>query len=234
MNRLHELAHQVGEWFSDHDNWVGPTGVPHLAVEHLELSALSLLVAIVVAFPLAVVLGHIGKGGAIVGQVANVGRAVPTLAVLIILLIAGPPFGFSRVSAVTAFALFAIPPIFTNVYVGIRSVSADVVEAARGMGMTGWQIATKVEIPAAVGMIVNGIQQAATQVIATVSIAAIATFGGLGRIVTLGYANQHTAQVVAGALIIAALALVTEVLFDVIRAVADPVRRAQRRVDKSR
>ena len=115
----------------------GPAASRRSFVEHLGLTAASLGLACLVALPLAVWLGHIGRGGVLAVQVANIGRAVPTLAILVILVLAPrPPFGLSVTSALVAFTLFAIPPILTNTYVGMREVDRGAVEAARGMGMT--------------------------------------------------------------------------------------------------
>lgn len=203
-------------WFLDPGNWQGTRGVPRLLLEHLRLSVVSLLLACLLALPLAVWLGHVGRGGVLAVQVSNVGRAVPTLAVLVVLVVAGPPFGFSLLTAFTAFTLFAVPPIVTNTYVGVREVDAAVVDAARGMGMSGWQVLRQVELPLAMPLILNGIRLAAVQVVATVSIAAIAGFGGLGRIVTRGFAGRDVGEIVAGAVLVAGLALLTELAFELL------------------
>ena len=132
-------------------------------------------------------------------QIGNIGRAVPTLAILVILVLAPrPPFGLSVTSALVAFTLFAIPPIITNTYVGMREVDRGAVEAARGMGMTAWQVLSRVELPLATPLLMTGVRLAAVQLVATVAIAAIAAFGGLGRIVTRGYANRDVGELVAG------------------------------------
>ncbi|MFP5347251.1 MAG: ABC transporter permease [Actinomycetes bacterium] len=215
-------------WLTDGANWSGPVGVPTLLVEHLRLTVVSLLVACLVGLPVAVWLGHVGRGGVLAVQVSNVGRAVPVLAVLVLLVVAGPPFGFSDVTAVTAFTLFAVPPIVTNAYVGMREVDRGAVDAARGMGMTSWQVLRRVELPLAAPLILGGVRLAAVQLVATVSIAAIAAFGGLGRIVTRGFANQDVGEVIAGAFLIAVLALATELGFELLASRVDPGRRVRR------
>lgn len=217
-------------WLTDPANWRGPTGVPALFVEHMGLTAASLGIACLVALPLAVWLGHLGRGGVLAIQVGNIGRAVPTLAVLVILVLApSPPFGLSITSALLAFTLFAVPPIITNAYVGMREVDRGAVEAARGMGMTAWQVLTRVELPLATPLLMNGVRLAAVQLVATVAIAAIAAFGGLGRIVTRGYANRDIGELVAGAFVIALLALVIELAMSVLTSRVDPAQRAIRR-----
>ena len=215
-------------WLTDGANWSGPVGVPTLLAEHLRLTVVSLLVACLVGLPVTVWLGHLGRGGVLAVQVSNMGRAVPVLAVLVLLVVAGPPFGFSDVTAVTAFTLFAVPPIVTNAYVGMREVDRGAVDAARGMGMTGWQVLRRVELPLAAPLILGGVRLAAVQLVATVSIAAIAAFGGLGRIVTRGFANQDVGEVVAGAFLIAVLALSTELVFELLAGRVDPGRRVRR------
>ena len=215
-------------WFADPANYRGPLGVPTLLVQHLGLTAAALGLACLVGLPLAVWLGHTGRGGVLAIQVSNIGRAVPTLAILVILVLSPPPFGRSTFSAVLAFTLFALPPIITNTYVGMRDVDRGAVDAAVGMGMSGWQVLSRVELPLAVPLVMNGVRLAATQLVATVSIAAIAAFGGLGRIVTRGFANQDVGQLVAGAVLIAALALLVDGVFAVLVDRIDPRRRARR------
>lgn len=217
-------------WFTDPAHWRGPVGVPALLVEHLGLSAAALGLACLVGLPLAVWLGHIGRGGVLAVQVTNVGRAVPTLAVLVLLVLApSPPFGRTTTSAVLAFTLFALPPVITNTYVGMREVDRDAVDAARGMGMGGWQVLRRVELPLAAPLLLTGVRIAAVQVVATVSIAAIAAFGGLGRIVTRGFANRDVGELVAGALLIALVALAVEVVLGWVTGRVDPRQRALRR-----
>lgn len=215
-------------WLVDPAHWRGPTGVPTLLVDHFGLSAASLGLACLLGLPLSVWLGHTGRGGVLAIQLSNVGRAVPTLALLVVLVIADEPFGLNTTSALVAFTAFAIPPIVTNTYVGMRDVDRFAVEAARGMGMTGGQVLWRVELPLATPLLMTGVRLAAVQLFATVSIAAIAAFGGLGRIVTGGVANRDVGQVVAGALLIAALSLVVEVVFEVLGRRVDPRARIER------
>lgn len=219
---------QTLAWFTDGENWTGSAGVPTLFVEHLGLTAASLAFACLIGLPLALWLGHTGRGGVLAIQVSNIGRAVPTLAILIILVLAPPPFGLGILSALVAFTLFAVPPILTNGYVGMREVDREAIDAARGMGMTGWQVLAKVELPLATPLLMNGVRLAAVQLVATVALAAIAAFGGLGRIVTRGFANQDVGELVAGAALIAVLALVMELAFALLSSRVDPRSRALR------
>jgi osmoprotectant transport system permease protein len=214
-------------WLSDGANWVGPDGAGGLLADHLRLSAISLLVAAVLVVPLGLWLGHLGRGGAVALNIGNVGRAVPTLAVLVLLALAPPPFGNDDLSVVTSLVLFAVPPVLTNTYVGVREVDRAAVDAARGMGMSGWQVLRTVELPLAAPLVVQGLRLAGVQVIATATIAALAGGGGLGRLITEGFNRQDQPQLIAGAVLVAALALVVEGLFELLqRAVRPPSARA--------
>ncbi|MGH8824141.1 MAG: ABC transporter permease [Jiangellaceae bacterium] len=214
-------------WLADGENWRGPDGVPTRLLEHVELTVASVVIACLIAIPLALWLGHIGKGGTLAINVSNVGRAVPTFAVLVLLFLT--PLGLSVWSTIIALILFAIPPILTNTYVGMREVDRDAVDAARGMGMDGMQLLRKVELPLAAPLLLNGVRLAAVQVVATATIAALVAAGGLGRIITSGFGRQDYPQMVAGAMLVAALALVVEGLMEWLQRGLDPMRRARRR-----
>ncbi len=218
----------VVAWFSDASHWRGNEGVPARLVEHVGLTAAALGIACAMALPLALWLGHLGRGGTLAINVSNVGRAVPTFAVLVLLTLAPAPFGLSVTSIVTALVLFGIPPIVTNTYVGMREVDRGVVEAARGMGMSGWQLLRRVELPLATPLLLNGVRLAAVQIVATATIAALVAGGGLGRIVTSGFARQDQPELLAGALLVALLALAVELLFAGLQRLAAPDRGARR------
>ncbi|MBN6547696.1 ABC transporter permease, partial [Actinacidiphila bryophytorum] len=191
------------DWLTTGANWSGQEGVVHRLGEHLYFSGVSLAIAMALALPPALLLGHHGRGGALAVNVSNAGRAVPTFAVLtLLLLLIGSD---SDWPVIIALVLFAVPPLVTNAYVGVREADPDVVEAARGMGMTGRQLLLRIELPLAFPLIWTGVRSAAVQVIATATLAALAGFGGLGRIITAGFNRQITAQVVAGAVLVAVL-----------------------------
>lgn len=199
-------------WLSTGSHWSGGDGVWHRLAEHLYLTVVCLAISCAIALPIAILLGHTGRGGALAVNISNAGRAVPTFAVLVLLTLS--PLGmYGSWPTVIALVLFAIPPLLTNAYVGMREVDRDVVEAARGMGMSGRQVIGRVELPLALPMVMTGVRSAAVQVVATVSIAAMVGGGGLGRIITAGFRLTYTAQVVAGALLVAVLALLVEGLF---------------------
>lgn len=217
---------QAVAWLTDPANWQGAAGIPTRTWEHVWISALSVLIASAVALPVAVVLGHMGRGGGLASAVANVGRAVPTLAVLVILVLSPAPFGSANVvtNTVVALVLFAIPPILTNAYAGVRSVDHDTVEAARGMGLTPSQVLFRVELPLAVPLVVAGLRIASAQVIATATIAAIIAGPGLGRFITTGLGRQDTGQFVGGAILVAALAVLVELGFQLLQRRLSPAR----------
>jgi osmoprotectant transport system permease protein len=198
-------------WFTDPGNWTGPGGVLVRTAEHVGLTAASVGLACLIAIPLGLWLGHTGRGGTLAINVSNIGRAVPTFAVLVILALG--PLGLSIWSTLVALVLFAVPPILTNVYVGVREVDPDARAAAVGMGMSGTQVLQRVELPLATPLVMVGVRVATIQVIATATIAALVAGPGLGRIITAGFGRQDQVQIVAGALLVAALALVTELGF---------------------
>ncbi|MFK4107452.1 ABC transporter permease [Streptomyces sp. NPDC002176] len=203
------------DWLADPAHWSGDDGVWHRLLQHLLLTVVCLIVSCLIALPVALVLGHLGKGGALAVNISNVGRAVPTFAVLVLLLLT-PVGKWGEGPTVVALVLFAVPPLLTNAYVGMREVDRGVVRAARGMGMTGRQTLTRVEVPLALPMILNGVRIAAVQLVATATIAALAGGGGLGRIITAGFNLASTPQVVAGAILVALFALLVEGVFEVV------------------
>lgn len=201
-------------WLTDPAHWSGAEGVWRRLLQHLVLTVVCLVVSCLIALPVALVLGHLGKGGALAVNISNVGRAVPTFAVLVLLLLT--PIGkWGEGPTVVALVLFAVPPLLTNAYVGMREVDRSTVQAARGMGMTGRQVMFHVELPLSLPMILTGVRIAAVQLVATATIAALAGGGGLGRIITAGFNLASTPQVVAGAVLVAVFALIVEGVFEV-------------------
>ncbi|MDX6196912.1 MAG: osmoprotectant transport system permease protein [Actinomycetota bacterium] len=196
-------------WLTDGAHWQGVDGVPHRLVEHLAISGLAVGVAALIALPIAVTLGHLARGGSLAVNLSNASRAVPTFGLLI--LFAVTPIGFGNRAAVVALTLFAIPPLLTNAYIGVRDVDREVREAASGMGMTGGQLLRRVELPLALPLIAAGLRTAAVQVVATATLAAYVGGGGLGRFIADGFGQADPAMTTAGGVLVAALALVVEV-----------------------
>ncbi|WP_055566578.1 ABC transporter permease [Streptomyces atriruber] len=201
-------------WLTDSAHWAGDDGIWHRLTQHLVLTVVCLLLSCLIALPIALVLGHLGRGGTLAVNISNVGRAVPTFAVLVLLLLT--PLGtWGEGPTVVALVLFAVPPLLTNAYVGMRGVDRSIVQAARGMGMTGRQMLWRVELPLALPLVLSGVRIAAVQLVATATIAALAGGGGLGRIITAGFNLASTPQVVAGAVLVAVFALLVEGVFEV-------------------
>ncbi len=218
MNALGEAL----VWLNDPLNWQGPGGVRARLLEHLAISALAVLLGALVALPVACWLGHRGRGGGVTVLLTNLSRAVPVLALLTIFAVTN--VGFGNGPTVLALAIFAVPPLLANAYVGIRGVDRDVVEAARGVGMSEGSILRRVEIPLALPLIAAGVRTAAVQVVATATIAALVGGGGLGNVINLGFGVQDQAQILGGAIVVAVLAVLTEVLLAAVQWAVTPGR----------
>jgi osmoprotectant transport system permease protein len=205
----------VARWLSDPANWQGSHGIPVRVLEHIELSGVSVIAALVIAMPIALYLGHTGRGGFVAINVANIGRALPSLALLAFGLVIAISLGLGLGFWPTVFALvpLAIPPILTNSYVSVREVDRDIVDAARGMGLSEGQILRSIEIPLGLPLMLAGIRTAAVNVVATATLGALVAGGALGRFIVDGLALQEYDQLMAGALLVALLAIVTEVSF---------------------
>jgi osmoprotectant transport system permease protein len=216
---------QVLDWFSDPANWQGPAGVPTRLGEHLILSAIPLLIAAAIALPAAMFVGHTRRYEVAIVTVANIGRAIPSYALLVIMVILT---GLGDQPIIVALTLLAIPPMLTNGYVGVQSVDADTIEAARGMGMRERNVLFGIELPLGAPLIIAGLRIAALQVVATATLAALVAGGGLGRIVVDGLAVRDFPQVFSGALLVAVLAGLTEGAFTLLQRWATPRHGARR------
>ena len=221
---------QAFEWLSDPVNWSWSEGgeIPHRIVQHLAYSGVAVALACLIAVPAGMLIGHTRRAEFVAVSVANLGRAIPSFAILSIvyqLMLSAPAtqsIAFGPGPIVVAMFLLSVPPILTNTYVGIQQVDPDTVEAARGMGLTGRQIVRRLELPLAAPLILTGIRTAAVQVIATVTLAALIAGGGLGRPIVDGLATQDPGQYVGGAILVSALAVVAEVVFGGIARLAAP------------
>lgn len=216
-----EFLAEVGAWFTDAANWSGSDGVPVRIGEHLVLAGIPLVLAVALALPVGLYIGHTGRLSGLAINVSNIGRAIPTLAILVIawLLLSRPlvELGLRREAAeiTTAISMvaLALPPIVTNTYVGLSEVDRDLVEAGRGMGMTGRQVLLGVELPVALPVVMTGLRTAAVQVVATATLGAVLGTGGLGRYLIDGIAQRRYEEMFAGAVLVALLAIGTELLF---------------------
>ena len=213
-------------------NWKGDEGIWHLLVQQLLLSFTALAIAMVIGLTIALWLGHLGRAGFLTVNLTNVGRAVPTFALLAILVSLDHPgtaefgpYGRAGLATLIALALFALPPIYTNAYVAVREVSAPIKESATGMGMTGSQRFWRVELPLALPLIVSGLRLALVQVWATATIAALVAGPGLGNLITQGFYRTDYPKGIAAAFVVAVVALVLEVGSALLERAVDPNRK---------
>ncbi|TDT32582.1 ABC transporter permease [Naumannella halotolerans] len=193
------------------ENWslANSAGFPQRILEHLAYTGLALALAFAIAFPLGLWIGHTGRGAFLAINIGNAGRALPTLGVLMLALAL---VGIGLLPVTIALVVLAIPPILASTYAGIRAVPPTVVDAARGIGMTEPQIALRTELPIAAPIVIGGVRNAALQVISTATIAAYVGLGGLGRFLFDGLALRDYSRVVAGAVVLAVLAVVIDLL----------------------
>jgi osmoprotectant transport system permease protein len=214
-----ELLSDVLAFLSDGQHWLGSRGIFIRLWEHVYISVGSTAVAAALAVPPAMLLAHGRRGAFIANALVNVGRAVPSFGIVVLAAPITLRFGLGLASWPTFLALLALalPPIFTNTYTGIAGVDPSVVDAARGMGMTERDILLRIELPNAAPVVLAGIRIAFVQVIATATIGAVLTFGGLGRFIIDGFAKGAAgeAEVLVGALLVALLALGAERAFTV-------------------
>ncbi|MEX0426692.1 ABC transporter permease [Nocardioides sp. DS6] len=198
-------------------HWTGDGGLLDLLGQQLLLTVTALLLALVLGLPLALWLGHLGRGGWLATNISGIGRAVPVFALLALLVTASwpgvrtaGPYGRAGLATLIALALFALPPIITNAYVAVREVPAHLQDAAAGMGMTGSQRFWRVELPLALPLVLSGVRLALVQVWATATIAALVAGPGLGRVITDGFARTQYGEGLAGAVVVALVAIVLE------------------------
>ena len=214
-------------------SWTADGGLLQRLLEQLLVTGTALVLAVAVALPLALWLGHLGRGGFLVINISGIGRAVPTFALLAILVRADwpgtvtfGPYGRAGLATLLALTVFALPPLITNAYTGVREVPGDVLHAADGMGMSGWQRFRRVELPLALPLVLSGVRLALVQIWATATIAALVAGPGVGRIITDGFATRQVSQGIGAALVVAAVALLLELAAGAVQRAVDPVRRA--------
>jgi osmoprotectant transport system permease protein len=226
---------ELVDWFADPNHWEGSFGIPVRLLEHIIMSVVSVGVAALIALPVAMYIGHTRRLEFLVVSVANVGRAIPSFGLLFLSVLAfgtgldSPPA--LRPPVLIALTLLAIPPILTNTYVGIQNVDADTLESARGMGMTEGQVLARLELPLAAPLIMAGLRTAAVQVVATATLAAVVGGGGLGRFILDGFATGDDPQIVAGALLVGLLAVVTESGLSLLQRAVTPRAMSRRRLE---
>lgn len=237
---------EIVAFFLDPANWTGPRGIPARLIEHLVIAGIAIVTATIIALPVGLYIGHTAKGANIAINLANIGRAVPSYAILVMVLPLSlalaptlgysPELGLNFVPIFLAMTLLAIPPILVNAYAGLRSVDRDLIEAGRGMGLREGQILRGIELPIASPVIVGGFRTATLQVIATATIGAILAGGGLGRFIIDGLSQglSGRASIYAGAILVTLLAVGVDMLLALVqrrltpRALRDPARTGRR------
>lgn len=215
------LIEQMATWLSDPANWSGAAGIPTRLVEHLVVSSAALALAVAIALPIGLLVGHTRRGASLAVNLANIGRALPTLALITIVLpvtsAIDPQLGFKLYPTIIALVVLGIPPILVNTYVGISGVDPELVESARGMGLRERQILGRAEIPVALPILAAGIRSAATQIVATATLGAIFGGVGLGRYLVEGIAQNDNGKIFGGVTLVAVLCLATEGVFAIVQ-----------------
>jgi osmoprotectant transport system permease protein len=233
MSLLAGVVVDTGRWLTDGAHWRGGDGIPARIVEHLGISAAVILIALAVALPLGLWLGHRGRGATAVVAVANVARAIPSFGLIVLGVVA---FGISVRPVIVALVVLAVPPILVNTSTAVREVDADLKEAARGQGLSEVQLLRRVEVPSSLPLIMAGIRTSAVLVVATATLAAVVPgVGGLGPYIVDGIGQQDLPKAVGGAVLVALLAALTEGGLAVVQRLVTPAglrpapRRARRR-----
>lgn len=208
----------VWEFLTTADNWRGARGIWTLTRAHLHISAVASLLALVIAVPPAVWLAHHRRAPVLSVAVANIGRAIPSFAIIALVFPVSIQLGLGLGFWPTCVALVAlgIPPLFVNTYAGVAGTSREAVEAARGIGMTEGQLLRKVELPTAMPLIIAGFRISAVQIVATATLGALVGYRCLGTLILEGLAQPTAARdrLLTGAVLVAALAMTVDFLID--------------------
>ena len=221
-------------WITDPATWQGETGIPFRLLEHIGISAVSVLTATLIALPIGLWIGHTGRWANLAINIANIGRALPSYAVIVVILpfslAFSPEYGLDLIPTFIAMVLLAIPPILVNAYAGLREVDRDLLEAGRGMGLHESQVLRTLELPLASPVIIGGFRTAVLNVIATATIGAVVGFGGLGRYILDGRLKgvAGLGELIGGAILVSALAIGVDLLLALVQ------RTAAHRADRTR
>jgi osmoprotectant transport system permease protein len=226
MGVLSDFWNYITTW----SNWTGAHGIFALLVAHIRVSIFATLAAALLALPPAVALGHKRRGGFAANSIVNIGRAIPSLAIIAFCTtISAIGFGFR--ATLVALIVLAIPPMFTNAFTGVRDVDRNIVEAASGMGMTSTEVLTRVEVPTSLPLLITGVRISALQVVATATLGALVGFECLGSLILQGLAEPNNGKLLTGAVLVAVLALLTDGFFVIVQRLLTPwLHRRVRRV----
>lgn len=206
------------EYLADSSNWSGTEGIWSRIVQHFWYTGVALGFSVLIALPVGLRIGHTRRGAFLAINLGNAARALPSLGLLMLAVLLTDQIGFLPV--LIALVALGIPPILASTYAGLSGVDAATIDAARGMGMTGREILTKVEIPIGLPLIISGIRSATLQIVSTATIAALVSLGGLGRYVVDGLKLRDFPQMFTGALLVALLAIALDALFALIGRIA--------------
>lgn len=209
----------VVHWFLTPAHWQGADGIPTRLEEHVLMALAATATAAAIGLPIGLVLGHLGRGGAVAINLSNVGRALPSFAILVL---AVQVVGIGATPAYLALVALAVPPMLTNAYVGMRDVDPELRDAGRGLGMRGLQVLARVELPNALPVVMAGVRTSGVQVVATATLAALVGWGGLGRYIIDGISLRDFVQVFAGAVLVAALSGATELVLATLQRLLTP------------
>lgn len=222
----------VVEWFRDLEHRASSGSIPEQAWLTIWHAGLATGVAVLLAVPIAVLLAHHRRGELAASWVVNIGRAVPTITIVGVLVIVSlrNGYGLEPWPIVIALVLLGLPPTFTNTYAAVRGVEPSAVGAAQAMGLTHWQVMQRVELPLALPVIIAGVRTAAVQIVATEPLAAFFGGEGLGAYLRAGLARRDVVGVQAGALLVAGVAIATELTLLLVGrlVVPDGIRRSRR------
>ncbi len=199
----------IFDYVLDPANWTGTNGILQLLLEHLRYTGAAVALAALIAVPIGILIGHTGRGSFLVIGASNAARAIPSLGLLVLVVLLA---GTGVLPIIGVLAILALPAILTATSAGIEGAEPEAVLAARALGMSAGQVVSKVEVPLALPLIISGLRSATLQVVATATIAGFTGGGALGRLLITGNATRNYSQMVAGAVVVAALAIVLDVL----------------------
>lgn len=203
-----EAFAELWAFVSDPANWTGSSGIPARVFEHVWMSVLAVASASLVAVPLGLWIGHRRRGSFIAVTIVNIGRAVPAFGILALVFIATGEIG--ALPTYITLVILSLVPLFVNAVTGVEGVDADVVDAARGMGLNERQVLFRVELPLALPLVLTGVRLALVDVIATATLAALVAWGGLGRYIIDGFAQRDQGQVLLGSVLSAVVAVLAD------------------------
>lgn len=206
-------------WLAEAQRWSGPSGIPLRALEHLGYTALGVLVAALLAVPVGLYVGHTGRFKGLAVAASGAARALPTLGLVTLFALL---MGIGLTAPLLSFVILALPSLLAGAYSAVESADSATVDAARAQGMTELQILTRVEIPLGLPLLIGGVRGATVQVVATAMLAAYVGNGGLGRYIFQGLGSQNYPQMIAGSLLVIALALLLDLALLLLQRVTAP------------